>query len=164
MAYVNTCRCDDPQLFRDRLDHSVRCYLCGKPPRDDLGGDDHLARIRYRARLNRLTEEPPAREPAPKALTRSEARELRAQRARAMREEGKGPTEIAEILCVAVPTVYDYLNPEGYEASKERAPVRQADQRAQGNNTFDTWRKTPHGRRRWNAYQRERTAKRKATA
>lgn len=157
------CKCDGPQLFRDRLDNSVRCYNCGKPPRDDLGGDDLMARVHYRARLNRLqasTDAPAESKP----LSRSERRELRARRARAMRAAGMKPAEIAEVLVVAVPTVYDYLNPEGYEVSKERARVRQANQRAQGNNTFDTWRKTPRGRRRWNAHQRERYHGKKAAA
>jgi hypothetical protein len=47
-----TCRCPIPTIYLDQ--HREVSCTCGHHAREDLGGPDDLARVRYRAKLNAL--------------------------------------------------------------------------------------------------------------
>lgn len=108
------CRCDHPHVYRDRLHGEIRCERCGGDPREDLGGPDDLARLRYRIRLNHLREigQPKKR--------KWKGREARVLKARYMRSEGFNYAQIAEALDVTESTVQLYLHPTKYERHKTR--------------------------------------------
>lgn len=145
------CRCENPSLILDGINGDITCFLCGSTPRDDLGGTDDLARVRYRVKLNRLRE---ARPKTPARLTRAELRAERERKAREMRAAGKSPQEIATALDVDVRTVYVYLDPERAQRKRERDRKRQAEKRAQGHDSFTPWYRKH--RDYWLAYMRER--------
>lgn len=123
------CKCDTPALYAHKLDAEVRCSTCGKPPREDLGGADDLARVRYRANLNAIRETAKGFEPPP-SIPRSEIRKLRMQerkrQAKALRARGYTQGQIAIRLGVSITTVQSYLNPT-YEQRQRESNKRSRD-------------------------------------
>lgn len=131
------CNCPAPMLTVEGS--LIRCQMCGDYPREDLGGSDDLARIRYRVSLNRLRERMEAEAPErPK-----EGRAGRIEQAQFLRSQGRYIREIAEAMGCRIKTVRHYLYPDEYaahlEANKARKPAwnaANADRRREYGRTY----------------------------
>lgn len=167
MNGLQTCRCEAPQLYLHKLDVDVRCFTCGAPPREDLGGLDDLARVRYRAELNRLMQDAielpvPVQRKGGMRLFETTREQRVAAAVHLRKAEDLTYEQIGDRIGVTASTVQMYLRPEKYERQKKRSREYQLSHRRDRSR----WQReyTARNRERVNAYQREYKRRRRAEA
>lgn len=161
------CRCQFPELLLHA--GSLQCFTCGLDPRDDLGGHDDLARVKYRAKLNALREKLPKPGlidvPVPEhkpGLRQGELRVLRVKAAKKLREQGVTIVAIAKRLGVSRATVHYYLNDEAWKRHVEKTATAIREDKEAHTKYRREW--VANNREKWNAYQRDWRARKKAAA
>lgn len=123
----NLCTCTTPSLYLERIDHVVKCSLCGAAARLELGKDrDPRDRVIYRAELNRHLEAAAKIErqiATGRKADKLQARKERARRIKQLHEMGYTYGQIAELIGVSTTTVKYWCNAD-YRKQKREAQLR----------------------------------------